>query len=504
MVHAPWRDEILHWSIVLESDSLKDLLFNLRYEGHPALWHFLLYPLTRITTDPVAMQLLNGTIALCAVYVLVRHAPFSLWQRVALAFGYVFFVEFALVSRAYMLGALLLLLCLVLYHRYRHTRPVPFALLTGLLANTSIFGLILAGILWILFLYELWETRCSAWWRRPHPGQYALAILLAAALSLFSIATIIPASDYGSIVNYSSGFNVLQAGKQVKHAADAFIAIPAFWQSDWWDNLAVSPSGVVHIVTSCIFLILAFASLSRTHRFYLLFAIGFLLIYAVMYAIGIRAIRYYSHYFLLWLSMAWLYAARKRLFPGGHASRTHSRLTLIFSLFCILQLAGGLAAFALHAAVPFSQARAAGRWIHTNGLNNLPAFGAYDYSVLPMTAWTGKPVWVPENRKFLMHGVWDSSRVHKPPRHQAIRACVEAFKTHPSPEGLLIFSWMTYADWTGPAPFRNTEDPFIEDFLHTSGLRLFHKKAFTNHTAVPSSRYILYHVGKTNRLPAAP
>ena len=58
--HEMWRDELQAWMIARDSTSLGDLFgHNMRYEGHPGLWHLALFVLTRVTDNPVAMQALH-------------------------------------------------------------------------------------------------------------------------------------------------------------------------------------------------------------------------------------------------------------------------------------------------------------------------------------------------------------------------------------------------------------------------------------------------------------
>ena len=61
--HEMWRDELQAWLLARDSAGPADLFANLKYEGHPALWHLLLMPLTRLTASPVAMQALHLVIA---------------------------------------------------------------------------------------------------------------------------------------------------------------------------------------------------------------------------------------------------------------------------------------------------------------------------------------------------------------------------------------------------------------------------------------------------------
>src|SRR5437764_13645509 len=61
--HAMWRDELQAWSIARASANISELFRNFRYEGHPAGWFLILYAVTRLTTNPVAMQVLHACAA---------------------------------------------------------------------------------------------------------------------------------------------------------------------------------------------------------------------------------------------------------------------------------------------------------------------------------------------------------------------------------------------------------------------------------------------------------
>src|SRR5262245_47165629 len=61
--HEMWRDELQAWMIARASHSVPNLLDNIRYEGHPALWYLLLLPLTKISGAPWVMQLAQLAIA---------------------------------------------------------------------------------------------------------------------------------------------------------------------------------------------------------------------------------------------------------------------------------------------------------------------------------------------------------------------------------------------------------------------------------------------------------
>src|SRR5687767_4774762 len=47
--HEMWRDEHQTWLVARDANSLPQLLDNMNYEGNPALWHFFLFLITRVT-----------------------------------------------------------------------------------------------------------------------------------------------------------------------------------------------------------------------------------------------------------------------------------------------------------------------------------------------------------------------------------------------------------------------------------------------------------------------
>lgn len=79
--HEMWRDELQSWLIAKDSSSMVDLFNNLRYEGHPALWHSCLYLITRFTHNPLAMQIFHLLLATGVIYVFIEFSPFTLFQK---------------------------------------------------------------------------------------------------------------------------------------------------------------------------------------------------------------------------------------------------------------------------------------------------------------------------------------------------------------------------------------------------------------------------------------
>ena len=97
--HEMWRDEIQAWLIARDSTSLFDLFRNMKYEGHPPLWHICLMLLTRLTKSPIAMQILHLFIASATIYLFARYSPFNNIQKILFTFGYFPFYEYSVISR---------------------------------------------------------------------------------------------------------------------------------------------------------------------------------------------------------------------------------------------------------------------------------------------------------------------------------------------------------------------------------------------------------------------
>jgi len=182
--HAMWRDELQAFMIATASSTPFDLFTNLKYEGHPGLWHLLLWLITRFTSDPVAMQAAHLLIAL-GIWVLIwRVSPFRAFEKLLILLSYYLFWEYFIVSRNYALGVLLGLgfVALVVFRPKQWLWPW---VLLGLLANTSVFGTI-----WSLALAALFTVRNRKEWRAMLPGA-----AIYAGLTVLAVVSMVPAPD---------------------------------------------------------------------------------------------------------------------------------------------------------------------------------------------------------------------------------------------------------------------------------------------------------------------
>ena len=119
--HEMWHDELQAFMLAAGSPTLVDLFHNLKYEGHPGLWHALLWIVTRFTTDPIAMQVLHLAIALVIWILIFTISPFTIGEKVLLVLSYFLFWEYFVISRNYVLIPLIVFPFVALWER----RPQP-------------------------------------------------------------------------------------------------------------------------------------------------------------------------------------------------------------------------------------------------------------------------------------------------------------------------------------------------------------------------------------------
>lgn len=190
--HAPWGDELHAWGLAVASANPIVLFHNLHYDGHPGLWHIMLWSAASVSHSPFAMQAVHAVLAAAAITIVAIRAPFSRTEKILLLLNYFIVFEYAVLARNY--GMTLLLA--IIYAQIRGTvpeRPVHAAGILGLMANTNIYGVIVAGLLGLEYLWNYIVVKGLI-----ATAGYAGVVrgcVLFGALLLLSAATVWPAAD---------------------------------------------------------------------------------------------------------------------------------------------------------------------------------------------------------------------------------------------------------------------------------------------------------------------
>src|SRR2546430_2986570 len=236
--HEMWRDEFEPWLIARDAKSFSQLFTNWRYEGHPMSWYLLLYAVTRVSTNPVLMQILHLAVATASIYLFNRYSNFSILQRTLFSFGYYSVYEYSVISRGcYALSFLLVLLFCVLYKNRPKSILWLFVVLF-LLANTSpLFGpllsLLLAGVLMIDWLVN----RKKAEWDGFRLRRFYLGSLFFLFGLVLSIIQVLPPKNSTALQpppRLSSLLDVNRIETVLAKISEAYLLIPEIRSLPYW------------------------------------------------------------------------------------------------------------------------------------------------------------------------------------------------------------------------------------------------------------------------------
>lgn len=168
--HEIWFDEAQAWVIARDND-IAGIISMLKYEGHPPLWHFVLYIFSHLGFGCQVMPLISWAFSVIAAGIILFKLPLGTPLKAAIVFSNGFLFYNSVMSRVYCLIPLLLCLIALVYpNRKKH--PVLFGTLVALLANTHIFVCGIVGIIGIYMLIDLWGD-----WKKNSAKQNAFNLI---------------------------------------------------------------------------------------------------------------------------------------------------------------------------------------------------------------------------------------------------------------------------------------------------------------------------------------
>lgn len=433
--HEMWRDELEIWLIARDSDSLRHLFHNMRTEGHPALWYLLVFAVSRLSSDPLSMQLLHLAIASTSVALILRHAPFPVWTRILLCFSYFVFYEYTIISRSYGLEFLLAFAFCTLYPR-REERLPWLALLLFAMANTNLYGALLAASLGCCIAVEAWIARPRIQYRRP--AEVALSLGLAAVGIAMGLGQIYWQSrQIGPAHAYHPEPSLEWFVLSLPAIEAAYLPLPnfrsaAFWNTNVFDALPPTWTLGTQSVLAVMLLVLSVWLLASRRSVLVLFLLGFLSMFCVTLFVWFGQLRHHGHIFLLFVIACWL----QHYARDGEDRRRVLRERSLTALLALQVVAGGWA-FVLDLRHPFSNAAALGRLLQQEPWAEHVLVGSRDYAVQPIAAYVSRPIFYPESGKFGTFIDWGPGR-RKTRAVEALHAAVTLARKDGKPVLLIL------------------------------------------------------------------
>lgn len=413
--HELWRDETQSWLLARDSASLLELWHNTYYEGHPLLWHGCLYGLSRLGHSLAWMQGFNWLLGLGTVTLLVKKSPFSIWQKGLMALGYFFLYEYTVIARSYGLGVFLVFLFCALYCQSK-PRPWAMTLTLGLLANTSVLGVILSGAFAI------------ALYARPRPPRlytHGAALLIAWSLALVQIGRSL--FNPSGLAGFSAGADkaagvpdrlpqsLENLNKLLQIVLKSYLPLPVFREDFWnkhWLNEQVLRSPwslwalLVSLLLTFALIWLAISLLRKSPLFLAVYVLGSLGLVSFFSLIHLGTTRHHGHLFVLFIACLWLARGGARDLPAPRSAPRQAYGLLLTGLLAVHSLAG-LWAWSVDLRYPFSASAQTARLIKTQHLSALPIIGINQRPVSPLSGYLDRPLYYPEARS--VGSFWDIS-----------------------------------------------------------------------------------------------
>ena len=375
--HEMWRDELQAWAIAHASPSLPALFDNLRYEGHPALWHLLLWPLAHATASPVAMQGLHLAIVAAAAWLFLRWAPFPLPLRALFLCSYLPLFEYGVLSRNYALA----LPALWGVCRLWTAAPRRWLLLgacLALLANANPYAWLLAAAMTAVLAVEVVRTRRL-------PAILGFLALAGAGLAI-ALWQMLPPPD----ALYAGGFRGWSEPRFYRSLGTvvaAYLPLPDPTTVTPWNSALVLQAPARWVAALSPLWLLAGWWLLAERRARALFAIGSAALLAFTYFVYVGFARHHGHHVLLFVACSWLALARPEV-PAAARRRLVGALAALL----VVHVATAAWLFGADLARPFSGAKAAAARLASPALRDLPAFGLPDPPLGAVGAYRGAPV----------------------------------------------------------------------------------------------------------------
>lgn len=419
--HEMWRDEHQAWLVARDANSLPQLLDNMNYEGNPALWHFFLYWITRVTHDPIYMQAFHLLVATSFIFIFNRYAPLSNLHKILFSFGYFPLYEYAVISRSYALGILLVFGVCALY-KNRTTKYILIGVLLALLANVTIYAVVIAScIAGIIVLdYFLYQQK-----NRKAMMQLATGLVIFILGVAFSLYQIWPDKDNSFPAPYATSlFDFTRWGEVSSKLFTTYLYIPQIEEHFWNTNIYFKDnlSGGWVLLSIIIFAAAIFVFLRKPLMLllYLGMTIG---LFSVFYYTALMHSRYCGYLLIALVVCYWLseYYPEKKYYSslaslGKRISKPFFTTILSFSVI------GAIVAYTMEMQYKFSPSKEVANYVKENKLDSLPVVGITDFTISPLATYLDKKIYYPQMNDFGSFTIWSKKRIDQMNFKEAVAA----------------------------------------------------------------------------------
>lgn len=378
--HEIWADEAQVW-LLARNLSVFGLFKHLVNEGHPSFFYLLMMPFAKLNFPIFTMQIICWLSSCAAVFLLLQYSPFNRFAKFSIIISSGFLYFFPVIARSYSILPFLVFLAAILYNKSKE-KPVLYAIVLAMIANTHVIMFAFVAILGLHFIYELFVK----------DKKYSRKNIVAAGIILLSLLAVI-VQLAGTIGNNGAiAFNYSHAVLESVRVFCIFFlnTVDLVFKSSF-ENVHLN----VFIVTTALFeavlFILLFIQLFMLNKKYAILgatAIGFhFFIYIFSYKVMIYQTRIFSSYLIL-IFCFWLAFKDPELKEKiGFCSK--KVVNAILGIFFLMTFLCGLKALFLDLFNNYSSAKETASFIEKNIdknaliIPNADAFSLAVYEQLP-------------------------------------------------------------------------------------------------------------------------
>lgn len=453
--HEMWRDELHAWMIARDSASLPELFSNLRYEGHPALWHVCLFFLSRFTRNPLFMQLFHLAIAASCIYLFARFSPFTRLQKTLFTFGYFPLFEYGIISRNYNLGILFIFLfCIFFQSRYKSY--LTLSILLVLLANTNAFTFIIAVSLAMSLALEiiLDKTTKQLFFNKKLNLILSTTILITGII--IALIQLIPPADSDftgdeeQVVKASQVdlIKIERLASVMGRIWKVYVPIPHISSYHFWDSNILTNGPIILkllalFLSLCLFAIAIALFIKRPVILFMYISstLGILLFHYLKFK---GSLRHSGYLFFIFLACWWLLEYSSESLD---LTKTLGKIVDFFNryknqylniLLCSHVIAAMLA-LSMDIKYPFSASKEVANFIESQGLSDTLIVGSLDMPVSPIAALLDRKIYYPESEHFGTFVKWNQRKYVKP--EEIFDKIDELMVAQKKPSALLILNY---------------------------------------------------------------
>lgn len=418
--HELWRDEAEPWLLALHSASLPELFRHVKYEGHSTLWYVALFLLSRATASPIAMQVLHLGIGGAVVWTVARYAPFARLQRALFALGYFPVYEYAVVSRDYGLGVLLLLATCAALGPRAIRFPTVVALF-ALVPHTNVFAAILGLALGFTVLADRWLPGGPVLTKGVSRVQFACGLVAVTISVALAAVQLKPPADSAIVVGWQPNLSLGMLAKRVRAVTQPLYPIPQL-DREWWDkpflwNLwDLNPyrwplAGAAYAMLGWVAL-----GLARRARALIFLAASVSGLIAFAYLKFAGELRHLGHFFVALVMALWLGkiedARREGVSDGWIERAWASTKGSLFTALLGVHVLGGVLAVLLERRYIFSNGKATAAYLVEHRLDRAPFVAEHDYTAQSVLVYLPrKQAYFPRGDRTSAFVIWNKARL---------------------------------------------------------------------------------------------